>query len=341
MESITTLDLHTAGEPLRIIRSVPGLNGNGIVEVPGDSMLAKRRWAQTHLDTLRRQLMLEPRGHADMYGAILTPSVTADGDIGVLFLHNEGFSTMCGHGIIGLATAGLSRGLFCPSDSSDIRIDTPAGRVVASAQFNGNQVASISFKNVPSFMLADNLEVNLEDNLRIKASLAFGGAFYAYVDAAELDLSLRPAHYPEIVAWGKRIKHSFVEQHEITHPNGEQDLNFLYGVIFVEPLKNRSFPEYSRNVCVFAEGEVDRSPTGTGVSGRAAIHYARDEVGLNDQLIIHSLVESSFRVRCISETIVGEHPAVIPEVSGEAFVTGEHRFLIDARDPFADGFLLR
>ncbi len=341
MESIQTLDLHTAGEPLRIIRTIPGLAGQDLLNVPGDTILAKRRWAQIHLETLRRQLMFEPRGHADMYGAILTPPVTPDGDVGVLFLHNGGFSTMCGHGIIGIVKAGLDRDLFQPADSSNIRIDTPAGRVVAAGHVEAGVVARVSFQNVPSFVLADQLKIDLGDDLVIQAALAFGGAFYAYVDADVVGLSLRPDRYPAIVDWGKRIKQAFMQQHTIVHPGGEQDLNFLYGSIFVEPLMDKPFPQYSRNVCVFAEGEVDRSPTGTGVSGRAAIHYARGEVSLHKQLIMHSLVDSAFQVRCIAETDVNGHQAIIPEVNGQAFITGEHQFLLDKADPFVDGFLLR
>ncbi len=341
MTSIQTLDLHTAGEPLRIIRNIPEVAGKDVLDVPGDSILAKRRWAQTHLETMRCQLMLEPRGHADMYGAILTPPVTPDGDVGVLFLHNEGFSTMCGHGIIGIVKAGLDRRLYQPADISDIRIDTPAGRVVAAAHFQGDKVATVSFRNVPSFMLADRLKVDLGDGLVINAALAFGGAFYAYVDSSEVGLSLQPDQYPSIVSWGKRIKQAFMQQHSIQHPAGEQDLNFLYGTIFVEPVAGQPYPQISRNVCVFAEGEVDRSPTGTGVSGRAAIHHARGDIDLGETISIQSIVDSAFSVRCLSEADINGVTGIVPEVSGQAFITGEHHFLLDQSDIFLNGFLLR
>jgi proline racemase len=332
---ITTIDAHTGGEPLRIITS-------GFPELPGDTILAKRQYAREHYDYLRRTLMFEPRGHADMYGCILTPPTTPDGDIGVLFMHNEGFSTMCGHGIIGLVKVGIQTGLF-PTTGPEtiIKIDTPAGRVTATAHLNSGEVESVSFLNVPSFLLERDLVVDVPLLGRVTCDIAFGGAFYAYVDAEEIGVDVNPRLYANFIDAGMRIKRAVIAAYDIVHPDGDPDLNFLYGTIIVQRLHGSDV--HSRNVCVFAEGEVDRSPTGTGVSGRVAIHHARGELALGETIIIESLIGSRFTGRVAETTTIGANdlPAIIPEVSGTAHITGRHEFLIDPDDPFRDGFILR
>jgi proline racemase len=293
---------------------------------------------QGRLDHYRRLLMLEPRGHADMYGAVLTPPATADGDVGVLFMHNEGYSTMCGHGIIALVTAALEQGVFTPADSAKVRIDTPAGRVTAQAHAVGpGRVDAVSFRNVPSFVLHEGVAVTVEGKT-VDATVAYGGAFYAYVDASEWGLRLNRSEAGKLIRIGREIKRAVTDSCDIHHPAGDEDLGFLYGTVFV--LDGPTAHE-SRNVCIFADGEVDRSPTGTGVSGRAAIHFARGEITLGDTLTIQSVIGTSFQVRCLEETRVGRLPAVIPEVTGQAFLTGRHEFMLDENDPLGDGFLVR
>ncbi len=328
---IRTIDAHTAGEPLRIVTG-------GIEPIPGETILAKRRFAREHLEHVRRALMLEPRGHADMYGCILTEPTTEDGDVGVLFLHNEGYSTMCGHGIIALATVGLEQRLFAVRDESAIRIDTPAGRVTARADRDGERVRSVTFENVPSFVFAPALDVPVPDLGAVRCDVAFGGAFYAYVDAASVGLDLEARELPRIIDHGKRIKHAVAEACALSHPSGDADLEFLYGVIFVGPA---TAPRHSRNVCVFADGEVDRCPTGTGVSGRAAIHHARGELAVGDWITIESVLGTPFDVRAAATCRAGTHAAIRPEVRGAAHTTGFHEFLVDPEDPLRDGFLLR
>ena len=331
-QRITTIDAHTAGEPLRVITG-------GVPDIPGETILAKRQYAREHLDQLRRALMLEPRGHADMYGCILTPPVTPDGDVGVLFLHNEGFSTMCGHGIIGLVKVGLECGLLeVKGEKPVVRIDTPAGRVTATAHLVGGRVERVSFRNVPSFLLARDLEVEVPGLGRIRCDVAFGGAFYAYVNAADVDVNIAPQNHATIIDVCMRIKHAVMDSYKIVHPDGDAGLNFLYGTILVQPLAG---PVHSRNVCVFADGEVDRSPTGTGVSGRAAIHHARGELPVGETITIESLIGTRFDVQVVEATAVGACPAVIPEVTGAAYITGRHEFLIDPDDPLREGVLLR
>jgi proline racemase len=328
---LETLDYHTAGEPLRIVTG-------GLPDIPGETMLAKRRFMQSNLDSARKMLMLEPRGHADMYGAVITDPVTPDGDVGVLFMHNEGYSTMCGHGIIALVTAGLQHDLFTADDPRSIRIDTPAGRISASARLESSgTIRSVSFRNVPSFVLPDQCQVTI-DGSPVEAVVAYGGAFYAYVEAAQLDLELVPSEAGRLIELGRKIKHAVNDAVDIRHPAGDADLGFLYGTIFVRTGESVT---HSRNVCIFADGELDRSPTGTGVCGRAAIHHARGDIELGQVLHIESILGTAFDVRCIEEATVGSLAAVVAEVTGSAYMTGEHRFVIDPADPLPHGFFIR
>jgi len=330
---ITSIDAHTAGEPLRIITS-------GFPNLPGSTILEKRQYARTHYDHLRRALMWEPRGHADMYGCILTPPTTPDGDVGVLFMHNEGFSTMCGHGIIGLVKVGFDTGHFqAESDAPVLKIDTPAGRVTATAQIADGRVTRVSFLNVPSFLFARDAVVDVPSVGRVTYDIAFGGAFYAYVDAKPLGLTLDEDHQRELIDVGMRIKRAVMASHPLKHPDGDADLNFLYGTIFIQ--RAPEGVSRSRNVCIFAEGEVDRSPTGTGVSGRLAIHHARGELAQGETIVVESILGTEFTGRVVSQMQVGALSAIIPEVSGTAHITGRHEFLIDPDDPLRDGFILR
>lgn len=330
---ITTIDAHTAGEPLRIITS-------GLPDIPGDTILQKRQFARAHFDHLRRVLMWEPRGHADMYGCILTPPVTPDGDVGVLFLHNEGFSTMCGHGIIGLVKVGVETGYFKQTGAQTVlKIDTPAGRVTATAHTHAGKVERVSFLNVPSFVLAKDLMVDVPGIGQVRGDLAFGGAFYMYVDADSIGVEIEPENFSQLIDIGMRIKHAVMASYEIVHPDGDPDLNLLYGTILVQ--MKAGLDVHSRNVCIFADGEVDRSPTGTGVSGRLAIHHARHELALNETIEIESLISTRFSGRVVETARMGSLPAVIPEVSGTAWITGKNEFYLDPDDPLVNGFLLR
>jgi trans-L-3-hydroxyproline dehydratase len=329
---IMTIDAHTAGEPLRVITG-------GFPELDGETILERRRSALESYDQLRTALMWEPRGHADMYGCLITKPVSDGADFGVLFLHNEGYSTMCGHGIIAVTTVVLETGMLPLTGSETVvRIDTPAGLVQARARSDAGRVRSVAFRNVPSFVLSLDEEVTVEGLGAVRYDLAFGGAFYACVDAAALGLRLEPDGYRNLIEIGMAIKRAIMASRTVEHPF-EDDLGFLYGTIFVGPPEGSG--AHSRNVCIFAEGEVDRSPTGTGVSARAAIHHARGELGLGEPITVESLIGSTFRVVVLSETTFGPHPAVIPEVEGSAHITGTHRFLIDPEDPLREGFILR
>lgn len=329
---VTTIDAHTEGEPLRVIVS-------GFPTPEGSSVLARRRFMLEHYDRFRTALMWEPRGHADMYGCLLMPPVEPDSDFSVLFLHNEGYSSMCGHGILGVTKVALETGMIpAVEPTTTVRIDTPAGQVTAFARVASGRVEAVWFDNVPSFAVELDQFVDVPAIGSVRYDLAFGGAYYAYVDAADFGISLDTESAPELVRVGMDIKRAVSESVKITHPT-EPDLGFLYGTIFVGPAQDPA--AHSRNVCIFAEGEVDRSPTGTGVSGRLAIHHARGEIGVGEPVVIESIIGSSFKASIVREVDFYGVSAVAPRVEGRVFITGRHEFLLDPDDPLRDGFIIR
>jgi proline racemase len=327
---ITTIEMHTGGEPLRVFTS-------GLPEIKGETVLEKRRYFREHYDHIRTGTLWEPRGHADMYGAIITPS--ADADLDVFFLHNEGYSTMCGHAIIALTKLVFETGLVRKEgEQPQVTFNVPAGKVHAQAVIENGRVRESSFRNVPSFLYLQEQEAEVPGIGTVRFDVAYGGAFYAFVDAEPLGLSLTANEYSRLIDYGRRIKNSVAQSFAITHPF-ENDLSFLYGTIFIGPAFESG--HHSRNVCIFAEGEVDRSPTGTGVSARAAIHYARGELKLNEKITIESILGSLMTVQAVEATTFGPYDAVIPEVSGTASITGRNEFYFDPEDPFREGFILR
>lgn len=330
--TLRTIESHTEGEPFRVIVS-------GFPELPGATILERRRYAKEHFDHLRTALMWEPRGHADMYGCIFTPPVTPGADFGILFLHNEGFSTMCGHGIIAITTVAVETGMVARQEPETVvRIDSPAGLVTAHARIRDGHVSSVYFHNVPSFVLELDAKVDLPGLGKVRYDLAFGGAFYAFVQAVDVGLDCTPEHYRALIETGMKIKRGVMAGRAIPHPF-EPDLSFLYGTIFTGPTGDKD--AHSRNVCIFAEGEVDRSPTGTGVSARLALHHARGEIGVDEPIVIESILGTRFTGRVVSTTKFGPHDAVIPEVEGTAHIVGRSEFYLDPKDPLKYGFMLR
>lgn len=323
---ITTIDMHTGGEPLRVII-------DGLPPIEGRTVLEKRRYFRKHYDHLRTGLMWEPRGHADMYGAVITSS--ADADFDVFFIHNEGYSTMCGHAIIALTKLAVETQLV---SKNEITFNVPAGRIQARVTVVDGQVVETSFRNVPSFLYLRDQHVEVEGIGRVQFDIAFGGAFYAFVSAEEVGLLLLPEHFNRLIDCGRRIKHAAMPRFPIAHPF-EEDLSFLYGTIFTGPPLDPA--HHSRSVCIFAEGELDRSATGSGVSARAALLFAKGELGLNERITIESIVGSTMSVRVAELTNFGPYDAVIPEVSGTASFTGRNEFYFDPEDPFRNGFIFR
>jgi proline racemase len=332
--TITTLDAHAAGEPLRIVTG-------GLPEIKGETILERRRYMRENLDYVRKLLMWEPRGHYDMYGAILTPPVTPTADFGVLFLHNEGYSTMCGHGVIALVTVLLETGAFpAKGRQTPVNLDTPAGLVRATAHLDEmGRVERVSFLNVPAFLYARDIALNTFQHGNLTLDIAFGGAFYAILPASSVGLKVVPEQTRALVTAATAIKQAVNAKIAIQHPF-EPDLSFLYGVIFTDKAENPA--HHSRNVCVFASAEVDRSPTGTGVSARLALHYAKGELKIGEPIVVESILgaNSFFGGRVSEITQVGDFGAVVPEVSGTAFITGRHSFSLDPRDKLGQGFLV-
>ena len=329
---IRTIDSHAAGEPLRLIVE-------GLPSPEGETMLAKRAWAQKHIDHLRRSLMLEPRGHADMYGAILTEPVTSGAHAGVLFMHNEGWSTMCGHGVIAVTTIAIERELIWPG-GPNLVLDSPAGRIEASAsvsESNGQRkVSSVSFRNVASYVWEAGIPVTVGGRTLL-VDVAFGGAFYAIVDAESAGLAIDPSRLGELRRLGMEIKREVERLRQVSHPE-DPGLQGIYGTIFTAPAQHPD--AHLRNVTIFADAEVDRSPCGTGT---AAVMAVLSEMGVlsEDAPFVHeSIVGTLFVGRIAGRRPVGEIAAIVPEIQGSAWITGEHTFLIDGDDPLRAGFRL-
>jgi trans-L-3-hydroxyproline dehydratase len=333
---IETVESHAGGEPLRVV-----VDGFPLVE--GETILGKRRYAEEHLDGLRTALMWEPRGHADMYGAIPVEPEREGSDVGVLFVHNDGWSTMCGHGIVALATVLVETGMLdagSGAEELDVRFDTPAGPVAATARLgeSPNRVRSVAFENVPSFVYARNRTVDVPGVGSLSYDVAYGGAFYAYCEASEAGVGLEPGDADDLVRVGRAVKEAVAADLEIEHPV-EDDLGFLYGTVLTGPPEGDGAD--LRNVCVFADGEVDRSPTGTGVSGHLALETDRGRLAPGEPFVVESIVGSRFTGRVVERTTCGGYDAVRPEVEGRASVVGRSEFVLDPEDPFAEGFLLR
>jgi proline racemase/trans-L-3-hydroxyproline dehydratase len=312
--SITTVDYHTGGEPFRIVTG-------GVPPLEGRTILDKRRFALDELDHVRRLLVFEPRGHADMYGCFVTEPDDDGADLGVVFFHNAGYSTACGHGTIALVTWAIETGVV---EGPEVVVDVPSGRLQTVARIEDGRVASVRFRNVPAFVLARRLPAAGRE-----VDVAFGGAFYASV-AERVD----PAELPRLIEAGRAIQAALEATHSIVHPD-EPELRDVYGVIFWQ--EEGTKPLTQRNVTVFADGEVDRSPCGSGTSARLALLHDEGRLATGEQLRHLSVVGSEFTGRVVEETPAG----VVTEVEGSAHVTGRHEFVLEPDDELGEGFLLR
>ena len=321
--AVKTTDYHTAGEPFRIV--------TGGVEPPrGPTILEQRRDAAARLDGVRRLLVNEPRGHADMYGCFVTDPEDDGADLGVVFFHNAGYSTACGHGTIALVTWALDEGIVEPREpETRVVVDVPSGRLETVARVEDGRVRSVRFRNVPSFVWARDLATD-----SCKVDVAFGGAFYA-----SLEERVGASQLPRLIELGRRIKRELEAEHEVVHPR-EPELHGVYGVVFWEHLADGP-PLVQRNVTVFADGEVDRSPCGSGTSARLSLLDRAGQLPRGAELRHLSIVDSEFRGRVVGDADVGGIPAVVTEVEGSAHRTGRHVFELDPDDPLGTGFLLR
>jgi proline racemase len=322
--TVSTADYHTAGEPFRIVTG-------GVPPLKGQTILEKRRYALEHLDHIRQLLVNEPRGHADMYGGFVTEPEDDDAQLGVVFFHNAGYSTACGHGTIALVTWAIESAVVAAEGPSiELMVDVPSGRLKTIASIESGRVRSVRFRNVPSFVRFDALPVKVAGK-QLEVPVAFGGAFYAIVPAESVGLPVEPAFLTRFVELGREIKTQMDSGHQISHPLQPQ-LEGLYGVIFTSG---------QRNVTVFADGEIDRSPCGSGTSARLALLDRRGELARGTSFMHESVIGTRFSARVVGEARVGEFPAVITEVEGSAHLTGYHQFVLDPEDPLGTGFLIR
>ncbi|TCC39358.1 proline racemase family protein [Kribbella sindirgiensis] len=314
MEDVSVVDYHTAGEPFRIVTSV---------DIPGTSVADRRVTAQSSeaIDAVRRLLVNEPRGHADMYGGFVVPGDDDGADFGVVFWHKDGYSTACGHGTIALATWAVETGLV---QAGDVVIDVPSGRVTAHVSSSG-----VAFRNVPSYVLSRGVQVSTSRG-DVLADISYGGAFYASVPASSVGLSVTPSSYADLIAIGREIKWAL--DAVAVHPTDPR-LSGLYGTILYDDLG----PAHQRNLAVFADGEADRSPCGSGTSARLALLHDEGRLHTGQVLRHDSIVGTTFLGRVVSETPEG----VVTEVHGSAYRTGTATFTVDPRDPLGTGFTLR
>ncbi len=329
---LTVDDMHTGGEPVRIVTS-------GWPEVPGGSILEKRAFARANHDHLRRILMFEPRGHYDMYGALLVAPSLPGADLAVLFMHNEGWSTMCGHATIALGRYAVEKGLVAVTEPvTRIGLECPCGLVTVAVETAGGSVGRVSFESVPAFLSASDLVVDVPGHGRVTCDVAYGGAFYALADCRQLGLAFGRDRIRDFVDAATALSEAVRAAHRLGHPESA-DLEFLYGSILTDGGDGRGQP--SKNVCVFADAEVDRSPTGSGVTARLAAMHAKGQVVAGETRVFESVTGSRFDGTVISAFDYGGRPAVTVQVSGRAHWTGRAEYVVEADDPLGGGFLLR
>jgi len=341
---IRTVEMHTAGEPVRIVV-------DGLPPIPGATILEKRRYAREHLDDLRRTLMAEPRGHADMYGVWPVEPDLPDADLAVLFLHNEGFSTMCGHATIALGRYAVEEGLVALPEAESgvttsvpVLLQAPCGPIDVRVEVTDGRVGAVRFTSVPAFAAALDLTVEVEGVGPVVCDVAYGGAFYAVVAASDIGVEIGDTPIATLVDRADAVTRAVRGALRLEHPDAD-DLAFLYGTIVVD-VPDRHAPELSRNVCVFADRQVDRSPTGSGVTARMALRHARGSVQVGQTCRFAGVTGEEFAATVVTEHQTGTHApdgiaSVEVEVAGRAHRTGTAEFTTEPDDPLREGFLLR
>ena len=327
---ITAIDTHTQGEPTRIVTG-------GLPFIPGKNMQDKKSWMAQHQDHIRKMLMWEPRGHRDMFGAVITQPILEDADAGVLFMDCDGYLDMCGHGSIGAVTVLLETGIIkhgSPGEQNQkkVTIDTPAGRVLANARIEDGRVTQISVKNVPSFYYAST-HMKVGNLGEIPVHVAYGGNFFALVDIRHLNLDLEPAALPRLIQIGLEIKETVNDLVNIVHPGTGKS-----GEVGLVEIYEESDPP--KNVVIFGNGQVDRSPCGTGTCAKMAMLHAQKKLEVGRPYKYRSILGTEFTGRIVEETKVGEYDAVVPEITGRAYITGILQLMVDDEDPFKHGFQL-
>jgi trans-L-3-hydroxyproline dehydratase len=331
---LETVEMHTGGEPVRIVTA-------GYPAIPGATILAKRRYVREHLDHLRRRLMFEPRGHFDMYGVIPVEPDLPDADLAVLFMHNEGYSTMCGHAVIALGRWAVDSGIVKPqAPETPVAIQCPCGLVRARVAVDERgRTGAVRFESVPAFAFALDRVIEVPGRGAVPVDIGYGGAFYAVAPAARFGLDVLKSPVRDLVDAAAALTEAAAAQVALQHPD-DPDLAFLYGTILTDGADEWSDAP-TANVCVFAAREVDRSPTGSGVTARIALQYARGLIGLGRERKFESLTGAVFTGRVASRIQVEGRDGVTVEVTGRAHYTGKAQFVAEPDDALRDGFLLR
>lgn len=331
---IETVDMHTGGEPVRIVMA-------GYPPIAGGTILEKRRFARDRLDYFRRLIMFEPRGHYDMYGVLPVEPDHPEADLAVLFIHNEGYSTMCGHATIALGRFALDRGIIQASgNEARLNLQCPCGLVRVRVSIENGKPGPVSFTSVPAFAFALDREVEVAGLGRIKVDIGYGGAFYAFLAADAFGLDVRRSRTRDLVDAADRVTVAVKAQVRLEHPD-DADLAFLYGTILTDGGDGRRADAPSANVCVFAASEVDRSPTGSGVTARIALMAARNGLAPDETRHFESVTGCRFTGRAVESLKAGRFDAVRVEVSGQAYYSGTSVFTVEPDDPLAGGFLLK
>ena len=332
IDKLRTIEMHTGGEPVRIIV-------DGYPSVPGATLLEKRRYVSQNLDHLRKLVIFEPRGHCDMYALVLVKPDIPDADVGVLFMHNEGYSTMCGHAIIALGRYLVDHRLVDPKEpETTVKIQCPCGMITTHVSVKNGKSGAVRFESVPSFAFARDKTIMTDAFGLVTLDIGYGGAFYAIVEANQFGLNLRKSNLHDMIGAATTISEAVRQQVPLHHPDGD-DLAFLYGTILTDGSDEPS-NETSVNVCVFANAQVDRSPTGSGVAARVALQYRRGLIDLQYKRAFESITGAVFTARALKEIRCDKFPAVTVEVSGIAHYIGESIFHLENGDDIGEGFLL-
>jgi trans-L-3-hydroxyproline dehydratase len=331
---IETVEMHTGGEPVRIVTS-------GYPAIEGATLLDKRRFARENLDRFRTLLMFEPRGHYDMYGVLPVAPDHPEADMAVLFVHNEGYSTMCGHATIALGRYAFDRGMIkAEGETARLNLQCPCGLVRVKVALEEGRPGLVSFVSVPAFAFALDREIEVPGIGKVMLDIGYGGAFYAFLSAARFGLDVRASAARDLVDAADRVTKAVQAQVKLDHPDSP-DLAFLYGTILTDGRSGVTQDGPSANICVFAEREVDRSPTGSGVTARIALAVARDPALISADFAFESITGSRFTGRVAEQTTAGRFAAIRAEVAGRSYYTGRSIFTLEPDDPLAGGFLLK
>lgn len=334
MDKLSVIDMHTGGEPVRIVTG-------GYPPIPRGTILEKRAWVRENLDHLRKMLMFEPRGHYDMYGVLPVEPDLPGADLAVLFMHNEGYSTMCGHAVVALGRYAVDQGIVAAVEPVTIvNIECPCGMVVASVEVKEGKAGAVSFESVPAFLHARDLSVDLPGHGRIAFDVAYGGAFYALADCRQFGLAFGQSRARDFVDAAVALTGRVKRDVPLAHPD-HADLAFLYGSILTDG-GDGSGGVATRNVCVFAEAEVDRSPTGSGVTARLAAMHARGEAGIGQPRLFESIVGSRFTGEVARTVALADgRSGIVARVGGRAHYSGRAEYWVEDGDELGRGFLVR